>query len=122
MVSAAEGEVLDKTMNHCTCSTCGCRREIACNAGYLCGECVEDCRQTEEWWHSGGPMKASEYHPDGAAARANIRDFTDEQLITELRSPLRAKLGVEGGNYHLLISEALVRLLEWRRSDEKSKS
>lgn len=32
----------------CTCSTHHCQYEIS--TGYLCGQCAEECPQTEKWW------------------------------------------------------------------------
>lgn len=41
----------DRTL--CTCSSCGCREQIAPTEGFLCGSCAEGCPQTKEWWGRG---------------------------------------------------------------------
>jgi len=46
----------------------------------------------------------------GSAAMREIRQWTDEILLSELRSSIRARLGVDA--YILLFAEVTARLLE----------
>lgn len=44
-----------------------------------------------------------------------IRSWPTEQLIQELRNPVRATLLLEDGRYHLMLAEAIARLLEGKK-------
>lgn len=48
-------------------------------------------------------------------AMMEIRSWPTEQLIQELRNPVRATLLLEDGRYHLMLAEAIARLLEGKK-------
>lgn len=61
---------------------------------------------------------AKELRFDHLAAKVEIRSWSDDTLMAELRNPIRAKIGP--GAYHLLLSEAIARLMvNMRKKQDK---